>query len=166
MYSFPSGIFQLVLYLLRANKEKQLSREVYDKVRPVGLTRPHMYGVPKIHKEGNPLRPILSMKNSPQHKLTKWLTEVIRLVLNKYSEYTVKYTSQFCERLDKFNAKYHGKNMQSLFMCSFDIKSLFTNIPLEETINICLKTLYQDDDVTKPTIPEQLLKELMLKATV
>ena len=29
-----------------------------------------------------------------------------------------------------------------LFMASFDIDSLFTNLPLEETIDICVKKLF------------------------
>ena len=32
------------------------------------------------------------------------------------------------------------------FMSSFDVTSLFTNIPLEETIEICLNKLYSDND--------------------
>ena len=155
----------LQAYLLRANREKRLTNEVYNRVRPVGSTRPRMYGVPKVHKDGNPLRPILSMINSPQHELAKWLTEILTPVLNKYSEHTVKDTFQFCERIEEFNAEYCGKNVESLFMCSFDIKSLFTNVPLEETINICLQTLYHDENVTRPIVPEELFKKLMMKAT-
>ena len=30
------------------------------------------------------------------------------------------------------------------FMCSFDIVSLFTNIPINATIEICLDKLYKD----------------------
>ena len=29
-------------------------------------------------------------------------------------------------------------------MCSFDVVSLFTNIPLEETVDICLNKLYEN----------------------
>ena len=32
----------------------------------------------------------------------------------------------------------------SLFMASFDIKSLFTNIPLTETLNLCVQNLYRN----------------------
>ena len=31
------------------------------------------------------------------------------------------------------------------YMISFDIESLFTNIPLEETINICVDKLFQNN---------------------
>ena len=33
------------------------------------------------------------------------------------------------------------------FMGSLDVDSLFTNIPLEETINICTNLLYNNEDV-------------------
>ena len=32
----------------------------------------------------------------------------------------------------------------SLFMESFDIKSLFTNLPLTETLNLCAQNLYRN----------------------
>ena len=32
-------------------------------------------------------------------------------------------------------------------MGSLDIDSLFTNIPLEETINICCETLFKETDI-------------------
>ena len=32
----------------------------------------------------------------------------------------------------------------SLFMASFDIKSLFTNIPRTETLNLCVQNLYRN----------------------
>ena len=48
-------------------------------------------------------------------------------------------------------------------MCSFDV-SLFTNVPIDETIEICLNTLYHSD-MKPPKISEALLKKLLLKAT-
>ena len=45
---------------------KQISEEVFKRIRPVGSSRPQMYGLPKVHKPSMPLRPILSMLGSPQ----------------------------------------------------------------------------------------------------
>ena len=42
---------------------------------------------------------------------------------------------------------------------------LFTDIPLEETIQICLDTFYRDEQIEQPSLPEILLKKLLLKAT-
>lgn len=48
-------------------------------------------------------------------------------------------------------------------MCSFDVSSLFTNIPLDETIQICLHKLYALPD--PPTMPRSALKGLLEFAT-
>ena len=50
-------------------------------------------------------------------------------------------------------------------MCFFNISSLFTNIPLEETINICADALYCDDSDTQPLISKAVCIELMKSAT-
>ena len=153
----------LQAFLLRQYKAGHISQEVYAQIRPrpVGSSRPRMYGSPKTHKPGVPLRPILSMVNAPQHELAKWLATILRPVLQKYGEQAVKDTFEFCETLEQCAA---DSDVTRSFMCSFDVKSLFTNIPLE-TIQICLDTLYRDSDIPQPTMPEKLLKKLLVKAT-
>ena len=49
------------------------------------------------------------------------------------------------------------------FLCSFDISSLFTNVPLDETIEICADALYRGH-LDCPPIPEDTFRELMLIA--
>ena len=110
---------------------------------------------------GVPLRPILSMVNAPQHELAKWLASVLHPVLMKYNVHAVKDTFEFCANLE---ACASDRNISGSFMCSFDV-SVYTNIPLQETLQICLDTLYRDNDVAKPSMPEKLLKTLLLKAT-
>ena len=48
------------------------------------------------------------------------------------------------------------------FIASFDVESLFTNVPLEEVIGICTDTLYK---ISKPTINRIHLKKLLKLAT-
>ncbi|CAF4711533.1 unnamed protein product, partial [Rotaria sp. Silwood2] len=49
-------------------------------------------------------------------------------------------------------------------MVSFDIASLYTNVPLTETIDIILKHLY-DGHAKPPTISREDMKELLDLAT-
>ena len=49
-------------------------------------------------------------------------------------------------------------------MCSFDVSSLFTNVPLDETIAICADTLYNIPD-SQPCIPKEVFVELLHSAT-
>ena len=57
--------------------------------------------------------------------------------------------------------KLEGKDV---YLCSFDISSLFTNVPLKETIGICAEALYKDPSSTPP-IPQAVFIELMKSAT-
>ena len=51
-------------------------------------------------------------------------------------EYTIKDSFTFAEELQSFDSK--------LVMASSDIESFFTNIPLQETIDLCVEDLFQD----------------------
>ena len=63
-----------------------------------------------------------------------------------------------------------AKTMQNLdidpnvFMCSFDVSSLFTYVSLDETIKICLEALHDQSD-SQPLIPKDVFVELMKSAT-
>ena len=52
-------------------------------------------------------------------------------------------------------------------MASLDIDSLFTNIPLDEAIDICIYNLYRDDDHDdhNPKIPNDIFRNLFTAAT-
>ena len=64
---------QVKVKLNRVLKElrdkSEIEEEVYNQIRPTGASRPRLYGLPKTHKKDCPLRPILSMIGSAQHKL-------------------------------------------------------------------------------------------------
>ena len=68
--------------------------------------------------------------------MAKWLTNVLDPVLKKYSSRVLKESFEFVEILPEY-----GELGEDSFMCSFDVKSLFTNVPIDETIQICLDTL-------------------------
>ena len=109
-----------------------ISKEVYEFIRLVGSQRPRMYGLPKIHKPGILLRPILSMCHSVQHSLARWLVECLNPVLDFYSVFCVKDSFTFSSSIRRLPVC-----NDSQFLVSFDIVSLFTNIPLDETVSIC-----------------------------
>ena len=58
--------------LLSLKNNNKITASVYDALRPSGSCRPRLYGLPKTHKAKVPLRPVLSMIDSPQHKIAKW----------------------------------------------------------------------------------------------
>ncbi|BHF65978.1 hypothetical protein SprV_0200899200 [Sparganum proliferum] len=55
-------------------------------------------GLPKVHKDGAPLRPIVSLKGTPTYGLAKWLFRRLKF-LTAESDTTVSSSAQFLEKL-------------------------------------------------------------------
>ena len=69
---------------------------------------------------------------------TKFLNFLLEPVLQYFSRYTEKDSFTFVEEIRKLNA-------ENTFMSSFHVKSLFTNVPLNEIIEISAEKLYEID---------------------
>ena len=124
----------------------------------MGSQRPRMYGLPKTYIVGMPLRPILSMVGSSHHELAKWLASILQPVLEQFSTNCIKVSFTFAQTMQ--DLRLEGKDV---YLCSFDISSLFTNLPLKETIGICAEALYKDPSSTSP-IPQAVFIALMESA--
>ena len=134
-------------------------KSVYKEICPTGSLRSRLYGLPKVHKNEVPLRPILSMFGSSQHALAKYLAAVIVPVLQLYSNNCIKDSITFAKEMQ--DLQMHPKET---FLCSFDIRSLFTNVPLAETIQICADALY-GGELIPPDYPKETFVKLMNTAT-
>ena len=118
-----------------------MSKEIRRHLKPVG-TRPGMvHGSCKVCKKCVagclPFRPILPALQTPTYKLAKFLVPNFQPFTT--SKYTVKDSFNFATEIvvqDSCN-----------FMGSLDIDSLFTNIPLEETIEICTNNLLKANNI-------------------
>ena len=67
-------------------------------------------------------------------------------------------TADFINRLKKERIPRKDK------MILFDVKSLYTNVLLDETLNIILRKIY-DEGKIETNIPRNLMKELLLLRT-
>ena len=145
-------------YLKRLEKSGSLSTEQYKKIKAVGSRPGILYGLCKVHKAITevcpPFRPILSAIGTPSYKLAKFLVPKLSSVT--FNEFTIKDSFAFAEEIVHQDSK--------LFMGSLDVDSLFTNIPLEETINICTNLLYNNEDVIEG-INKSEFKNLLSLAT-
>ena len=64
---------QLITKLRRIKKDSKLDKGMYKAMYPTGCVLPKFYGLPKIHKTGNPLRPIVSSRDSVTYGVVKSL---------------------------------------------------------------------------------------------
>ena len=87
-----------------------------------------LYGLPKLHEPQIPMRPIVSFCGSPTYELSKHLTTVLQPLTNK-SQHKVQSTENFIDAIKTVQIPDDYK------LVSFDVKSLFTNIPLQLTLD-------------------------------
>ena len=149
----------LVKFLTTLRASGEISASEFDSIKPIGSLRPRLYGLPKVHKPGCPLRPILSMSGSPQYAASQWLCHVLAPVLQLYSRHCVKDSFSFVETLREQPIP------NNAHMCSFDVVSLFRNVPLEETVDICADALYRNEKIEPPSLTEKSFRELLFALT-
>ena len=99
------------------------------------------------------------MVGSSHHKLAKWLASILQPVLEQFSTNCIKDSFTFAQTMQ--DLRLEGKDV---YLCSFDISSLFINVPLKETIGKCAEALHKDPSSTPP-IPQAIFIELMESAT-
>ena len=135
-----------------------MSKEMRKFVKPVETRPGIMYGNCKVHKQQvdgcPPFRPILSALKTPTYNLAKFLVPILNPLTK--NEYTVKDSFQFAEEICEQDP--------TLTMGSLDVDSLFTNIPLNETIDICINQLFENTD-TVEGFKKSELKQLLCLAT-
>ena len=123
---------------------------------------PQLYGLPKIHKNNVPLRPIVSTIGSPCYLLAKELARILSPLAGK-TETFVKNSTDFVQRTKDLTINDND------MMVSFDVTSLFTRVPIDEALLI-VKDLLQEDrelDDRTPLSPTAVceLTKLCLRGT-
>ena len=74
---------QLITKLRTFKKDNNLEEGMYKAMYPTGCVPPKFYGLPKIHKTGNPLRPIVSCRGLVTYGVTKVLRKVLKALVGK-----------------------------------------------------------------------------------
>ena len=92
-------------FLYRLYKRGELDESTYKCIRPTGSNPSQMYGLPKIHKDGVPLGPIISQIGSYTYDLAKFLVPILSPLMK--NEYSVKDSFSFVNELSSVqNAPY------------------------------------------------------------
>ncbi|XP_076061571.1 uncharacterized protein LOC143037323 [Oratosquilla oratoria] len=110
----------------------------------------YAYGNVKTHKQGFPLRPIISQIPSVTYKLAKRLSELITPYIS--ASCSLKSSEEFLDIL--------RSTPPSGIIGSMDVLSLFTHVPVDETIDMIYSRIYYDREAgdTPLAIPEDTLR--------
>ena len=117
-------------------KKSVLDDSVYNQIRPTAAVTPTVYGLPKVHKDNVPLRSILFSIGILTYQCASWLSKSLKELRRHPS--TEKDTFHFIKMIADHEL---GCNH---ITCSFDVKNLFTNIPVDFTVNLIVDKVFAD----------------------
>ena len=128
--------------LLAMDKRDEISDQLYSKMRSTGGQPARLYGLAKVHKDETPLRPVLSLPGSSYENLNN--IDGANIETN---------TKEAREKIENIALD------PDETIISLDVKSLYTNVPLKEAIEIALHKLYSQEST--PEIQRATMKRLL-----
>uniref|UniRef100_A0A8C5LW51 Reverse transcriptase domain-containing protein n=1 Tax=Leptobrachium leishanense TaxID=445787 RepID=A0A8C5LW51_9ANUR len=146
----PTKEYKTQLGILIRSFPKHLQQELENLV-PSNPRMGTFYMLPKIHKPGNPGRPIITGVDT----LTELISGLIEGILKPLVTNTASYIQDTTDFLNKLG------DIQTLpadtILVTMDVESLYSNIPHKDGINACLQSLsshntphkYSGDIITK-----------------
>ena len=146
--------------LFTFSKQKNFFNEnEYDKLYPSGFAPVCIYGTPKMHKFSSSdsfpeLHLIVSSIGTFNYNLACFLCDFCSpIVPNDYC----------CKDTFSFVSQIKNATLSKKFLIPYNVNSLFTNIPLQETIDIAINLIFNHNpnlNITKKVKKKKLKKKL------
>jgi hypothetical protein len=130
-----------------------LTDKAHNFLSPAGSRAARFYLLPKIHKPGNPGRPIVSGNGSPTENISLFVDHFIKPLVPQAPSY-IHDTPDFLRKLESIK----NQIPNTAIICTCDVSSLYTNIPFSEGIAATCEALTNSGH-TSPPIDD--LKALM-----
>ena len=146
-------------FLRSLKKRGEISEEEFKSMFPENAKIGRAHGTAKVHKEFErlpPLRPIVDTIGSTHYGVGKYITKLLNpLTQNQYS---LKDSFETADRIR--NQIPDTLYEEGYVLVSFDVKSLFTNVPLKKTIDVILDRVYRQNLVAT-SLKKRTLKKLI-----
>ena len=149
-------------YLWKLFQQGRMLKPLYNQLHASACPLPRFYGLAKTHKPDVPLRPVISAVGSALYGVSKYLAMVLKPLLGQ-SDLTIKNSQEFVRVVsDECVADNES-------MVSFDVKSLYTSLPIGRTLDVVRERLRLDEtlDCRTPLNADELvgLLEICLTST-
>ena len=121
-------------------KRNKISEEEKKQLRPMAAQGGRAHGIPKTHKAYANLpsfRTIIDTTCTPYYNNGKFLSSLLQPLT--HNDYNLKDSFDAVKRIRSIPPELFDNGYQFV---SFDVQSLFTNVPVKKTINIILDRVY------------------------
>lgn len=125
------------MLLFDLKNQQKLDEKTYSRLRSTNGIPPAIRGSIKYHKDGHPLRPIVTCIGSAFYDTSKFLSEILSPLLN-HNGFSVSNSSQFAKEISNIAIE------EDETMVSFDVVSLFTVIPVDKACSYIHEKLKND----------------------
>ena len=141
--------------LKNLESEGKISEELLEEMKSKGGQPPRLYGLAKVHKNVIPMRPVLSMPGSPYYNIAETVTKWLSVVPESKSQCS---SQKIANQLKDIELEDGEEQV------SFDVVSLYTNVPVLEAINEAADRLYCGE-FEVPPVSKETFAELMKLAS-
>ena len=123
--------------LMKLKYKKKISEDQYKYLRCNKEVVPKFYATIKTHKDNLPIRPIVAFNDSPTYELAKFLSKIL-MPLTDTAPQKLKNTYQIKDTLKELIVP------SNHILVSFDVKALFTSIPIDFALEAIKEALDSD----------------------
>ena len=102
-----------------------------------------------MHKEGDPIRPVVSFVTAPSYKLSKRLITLLQIYTKFQPKYSIKNSIELVNNIKDINIP------NNAILLSFDVKNLFPSVPPTQVIGLTRNLLVKNR--CNETIREDLI---------
>ena len=130
----PKLIEKTNKYLLDLRLIKWITQKQYEllRINTEEVELAHLYYLPKAHKPGTPLRPIISGLRHPTIKISKFLDDLLRPLFDEMAKQTtIDSGSELVKRLSQWSDQALKRDT---LLCTIDVVDLYTMIPQVEGV--------------------------------
>ena len=147
----------MVQNALRKTNSK-LSINKYKRIHPTASSPGKHYRTAKIHKLSDRDSIIISNVNTATYHLAKYFAKLLSPLST--SEYLISSSKEFKTTIKDVQVP------SGYYIVSFDLKSLFTNVPLKYTIRLVLEQICKKGELVTNIIRSKNAQKIFISATI
>ena len=137
--------------------EDDIPEYLMKAMNPSHTTLPVFYGLPKVHKQNIPLRPVVAACDSPMTNLSI----VVERILNQLLRYVPAHLKNTADALERIRQRFPELTCPpGTIVATLDVKALYPSIPIAEGMEAVRELMVQHrDDIDTFGIPGDVIMD-------